>query len=312
MTFVCRGLLGPIATLFLLSSALSGCLGAGDEESLVRVSGTVSASPDANAGNVSAEAGANVSFEPPVASFSLAFSNASQTNLTVGTDLIFNGTSSSDPSGGNLSYAWDFGDNATAEGDVVNHSFAAEGNYTVLLAVSSDKSGLESNYSQVLVVLGPPDLGRSPLTFTDPSGDGTTNYHDFRVVTISDDEAVLSVQFTLGGVQPAADQEQLVCYSIFLKGAGATEEHRYETYSHLGAWYLYDYKGGGDLKDGKVKIVGTGYLVTMPLAAVTTDKNFDFPLQIRLESRSGECWQVGGNSRAIGDLAPNTGSVTYG
>lgn len=312
MTLVSRGLLGPLATLFLVSSALSGCIGAGDEESVFRVSGSVSASPQPSSGQVEANASVNVTYEPPVASFSVAPSNASETNLTAGMDLLFNGTGSSDPSEGDIAYAWDFGDNATADGAVVNHTYAAEGNFTVLLVVTSDVSELSGNYSQVLAILPPPKLGRSPLTFTDPSNDGTTNYHDFRVVTISDDGAVLNVQFTLGGVQPAADQEQVVCYSIFLKGAGAKEEHRYETYSNLGTWFVYDYKAGGDLKGGKVKIVGAGYLVTMPLAAVTEDKGFEFPLQIRLEARSGECWQVGGNSNAKFDLAPNTGSVTYG
>jgi len=53
-----------------------------------------------------------------------------------GAAIAFDGTASSDPDGDALTYAWDFGDGATAMGAMPEHSYAAPGTYTVNLIVN--------------------------------------------------------------------------------------------------------------------------------------------------------------------------------
>lgn len=54
-----------------------------------------------------------------------------------GTPLAFDAGAAFDPSGGALSYAWSFGDGASARGASVQHTYAAAGDYTVTLRVSA-------------------------------------------------------------------------------------------------------------------------------------------------------------------------------
>ncbi|TMQ56634.1 MAG: PKD domain-containing protein, partial [Candidatus Eisenbacteria bacterium] len=56
----------------------------------------------------------------------------------VNVPIEFNGSRSFDPNGGPLTFAWDFGDGATAVGVMPNHSYAALGTYRVTLTVTGD------------------------------------------------------------------------------------------------------------------------------------------------------------------------------
>jgi hypothetical protein len=73
--------------------------------------------------------------QPPAASFS-----SSCQELACG----FNGTASSDPDGTITSYAWDFGEGATATGAQPMHTFAAAGTYLVKLTVTDNLGGTGS------------------------------------------------------------------------------------------------------------------------------------------------------------------------
>jgi len=53
-------------------------------------------------------------------------------------------------SGSNISYTWDFGDGATASGQAVNHTYAAQGSYTVTV-MASNTFGTESASTTVVV-----------------------------------------------------------------------------------------------------------------------------------------------------------------
>ncbi|MEN8179651.1 MAG: PKD domain-containing protein, partial [Pseudomonadota bacterium] len=57
---------------------------------------------------------------------------------TVGIDVVFDSTGSSDPDGTIVSYLWDFGDGATGTGPMPAHAYAADGTYTITLSVTDD------------------------------------------------------------------------------------------------------------------------------------------------------------------------------
>lgn len=61
-----------------------------------------------------------------------------------GVDIEFRGTASSDPDGEVLTFAWNFGDGATAVGATSLHAYAAEGLYNVTLSVT-DPGGLNDD-----------------------------------------------------------------------------------------------------------------------------------------------------------------------
>lgn len=72
----------------------------------------------------------------------------------------FDGSASSDPDGDNLSFAWDFGDDATAEGPVVNHTFNATGaagnvSFNVTLTVTDDGGLSDTTALNVTFAAGP-------------------------------------------------------------------------------------------------------------------------------------------------------------
>jgi hypothetical protein len=55
----------------------------------------------------------------------------------VGVPVMFNGSGSSDPDGGALTYAWNFGDGNTGAGATPSHIYAAAGSYPVTLRVTT-------------------------------------------------------------------------------------------------------------------------------------------------------------------------------
>lgn len=68
-----------------------------------------------------------------------------------GVALRFDGSSSSDPDGAPIVYAWDFGDGATAGEPTPFHTYAAGGSYTVVLRVT-DPGGLSDADSTTATV----------------------------------------------------------------------------------------------------------------------------------------------------------------
>ncbi|CAN5134147.1 hypothetical protein BH23VER1_BH23VER1_30870 [soil metagenome] len=74
----------------------------------------------------------------------------------------FDGTGSSDPEGGALTYRWDFGDGAVGEGTTIRHAFVAPGgrpkSYHTVLTVT-DESGLASSVAILVSVdNSPPEV----------------------------------------------------------------------------------------------------------------------------------------------------------
>ncbi len=92
---------------------------------------------------VVAQAPAN---QAPVAAF---------TSLVNGLTVAVDGSSSSDPDGTVSSYAWQFGDGATATGATASHTYAAAGTFTVTLTVT-DNGGATNVKTADVVVTAPP------------------------------------------------------------------------------------------------------------------------------------------------------------
>ncbi len=72
-------------------------------------------------------------------------------NLLLNQSYQFSATSQ----GRDLTYSWDFGDQTSSSGPVVNHAFQSNGNYTVTVTVT-DAIGQKSTASTQVAVLPPP------------------------------------------------------------------------------------------------------------------------------------------------------------
>jgi PKD repeat protein len=62
-----------------------------------------------------------------------------------GVPVYFDGTDSSDPDGGKLRYAWDFGDDTKASGATPTHTYAVDGTFDVTLTVIDESSRTDTD-----------------------------------------------------------------------------------------------------------------------------------------------------------------------
>jgi PKD repeat protein len=91
---------------------------------------------------------------------------------TTATTFSFSGATSTDD-GSIVSYAWDFGDGATATGVSASHQYAATGNYTARLTVTDNQGATGSTTVPVSVTLPTPTISVSGLTLSGTTANGT-------------------------------------------------------------------------------------------------------------------------------------------
>jgi PKD repeat protein len=70
---------------------------------------------------------------------------------SAGVPVYFDGTDSSDPDGGKLRYAWDFGDDTKASGAMPTHTYAVNGTFDVTLTVIDDSAKTDTDSTSVVI-----------------------------------------------------------------------------------------------------------------------------------------------------------------
>ncbi len=97
---------------------------------------------------------------PPVAVFS-----ATPASGIAPIAVAFNGTASNDPDGSIASYAWNFGDGASASGPTTSHTYAAVGTYTARLTVT-DNRGATGTATVLISATTDPNVIAAPASLT--------------------------------------------------------------------------------------------------------------------------------------------------
>jgi PKD repeat protein len=107
----------------------------------------------------------------PVASFTYAPKSPDlYGHPLVDETVTFDASASYDPDGSIVSYEWDFGDNVTGTGMIVNHTYEEAGDYIVRLNVTDDEGETDS------LTLDPDDVYNLPIAI---------RFHDVAVVDVS-------------------------------------------------------------------------------------------------------------------------------
>ncbi len=142
----------------------------------------------------------------------LALISASPTSGTAPLTVQFDGSSSSDPDGDVLSFAWVFGDGGSGNGATVAHTFAAPGQYTVALTVTDDFGNQSTDYQSILAT----DAGQTPTAVFSaaPASGGTPLTVTFNAAGSSDpDGSIVTYQWSFGDGGSATGVTVLHTYS---------------------------------------------------------------------------------------------------
>ena len=103
--------------------------------------------------------------QAPTASFT-----ATPTSGVAPLGVAFNASNSSDSDGSITSYAWDFKDGSTGNGQSINHTFSSIGSYNVLLTVTDNEGASDSTTKTINVTETPNQSPTASFTANPTSG----------------------------------------------------------------------------------------------------------------------------------------------
>lgn len=203
--------------------------------------------------------------------------NAAFTVGGAGLSWSFDATSSTDADGDALTYAWTFGDGASATGAKATHAYAAPGSYPVKLTVSDGKAS---------------DAASATVTATQPNRAPTASF------TVSGQDATWSFD---GTASTDPDGNALTYAWSFGDGATATGPTATHTYAAAGAYTVRLTVSDGSLGGATSRAV----TATIPPFAATFSgaKGNDWWVQVDVAANkdlNGVCASVnGGTCRAL-------------
>jgi PKD repeat protein len=116
----------------------------------------------------------------------------------VGKKVQFNGTGSVDVDGKIEDYRWDFGDGRTGKGATPDHSYPAEGVFTVTLTVTDDDDAAASLSTTATIV--DPSIPAPTVSIIEPLPDAVLSGTLMIAATTSDDSRIISVEFLVDGI----------------------------------------------------------------------------------------------------------------
>jgi PKD repeat protein len=182
--------------------------------------------------------------EPPVAAFTLPASAPE-----AGQPVHLDGTPSTEPDGSIASYAWSFGDGATATGPAPSHTYPSAVTYPVTLTVT-DTSGQKGSITKQLTVVAGPSARLTSSTAQPLEG--------------------TSVAFSATGSVPGASAAAVTSYAwTFGDGATATGATASHTYTTAGSYTVQltvtDSAGASNTTSQKVTVLDEA-----PTASFTT------------------------------------------
>lgn len=201
----------------------------------------------------------------PVASFvSSTVDNAPQPRT-----IRFDAGGSTDADGSIASFAWNFGDNSAAgSGQVVEHTYAAPGQFTVSLTVTDDRGGTGSTTRSVVANIAPVAMFTSTPTDDEEPGILTV---DFDAAASSDaDGSLASFEWNFGDNSPTV--------------TGAMVQHTYAE------------RGRFDVRLTVTDNLGSINTLTTPL-----DLLGDFPQVVSITPTVGEVNTIATISRLAGN-----------
>ncbi|MCD6512415.1 MAG: PKD domain-containing protein [Thermoplasmata archaeon] len=170
--------------------------------------------------------------QPPVA-------DAGEDRVVNTRTVEFNGSGSYDPDGNITAWHWNFGDGTTASGEVVTHTYSADGEYTVTLNVTDDSGGWDTDTCAVVVDTS------SPVTNVTLNGTAGKNgwYVSNVTVTLNASDPTSGVEKTYYRVDKGNWSEY--SHSFVVSGEG----------THIVEFYSVDDAGNNEgIKNVTVKI----------------------------------------------------------